>query len=128
MVQTFEQPQAAAAVPRRAFIATGLTIEAASCLGAALAPHWLVERIISPDGDVLLVVLAANDDPAMPTYLLHERRRVPHLATVAADVWESDRSFGLWPQAIEAVVALATSARPPSGGTPPDSTRALEAA
>ena len=128
MVQTFEQPQAAATVPRCSFVATGLTVEAASCLGAALAPDWLVERIISPDGEVLLVVLAAGDDPAMPTFLLHERQHVPHLATVAGDVWELDRSFGLWPHAVDAVVALATLARPPSGGTPPGSTRSLEAA
>ncbi len=93
MVQSFDQPSSAA------------------WLGAALAPHWVVERITDPDGEVSLVVLAADDDPALPTFLLHERDRTPHVAVIANDTWQSDRPFDLWSAALDAIVSLATTAR-----------------
>jgi hypothetical protein len=93
MVQSFDQPSSAAR------------------LEAALAPHWVVERVTDPDGDVSLIVLAADDDPALPTFLLHERDRAPHVAVIANDTWQSDRSFWVLSDACDAIIALATTAR-----------------
>ena len=114
MVQTADQPQANSA-PRCRAVGTGFSDDDADALRAALTPLWVTERIIDPAGEVSLAVLAADDDPNRPTFLLHEREAVPHVAVIAGDEWTSDRPFRGWPEAVAAIVALAATASGPVG-------------
>jgi hypothetical protein len=93
----------------------GLTPSTLTALqGVLSARDWVAEWIIDPAGDASIVVLAVDDDPLLPGFLLHSRNSIPHVATIANDVWQADQAFAAWPEAAAATVLMAQSARPPS--------------
>src|SRR4051794_16118913 len=87
----------------------------AAYLRSALPPAWQAEDVIDPAGERSLVVLAANDDPEIPTFLLHHRDLVPHVATILADEWRTDQRFALWPDAAQAILAMVLATQVGSG-------------
>jgi len=107
----------------------GLTPTTLSALQTALSDRdWVAEWIIDPAGDASIVVLAVDDDPRMPTFLLHSRNFMPHVATVAHDIWEADQAFASWPEAAATIILMARNARPPSDTGTRRRARGLQAA
>jgi hypothetical protein len=86
--------------------------DVAAYLRSALTQAWQVVEHSDPAGERSLVILASDDDPALPTFLLHSRTLVPHVATIADDAWQTEQQFASWPDAAEAIVALALAAQP----------------
>lgn len=78
-------------------------------LSAAASGGWEVEQAIDPSGDVSIIVLPANDDPLMPTFMLYQERGRSRVAVIRSDVWESDKTFSSCRRAVAAIIA-ATSA------------------
>ncbi len=94
----------------------------------ALSRDWVVETIMDPTGDVSFAVMAVDDDPLLPNFLLHQRNLIPHVATIADDAWQSDQAFGSWLDAAATIVAMAQTARPPTDAAAARQTRGLRAA
>ena len=117
-----------ASAPRGLPLATGFTQSALTALREALSCDWVVESIMDPTGEVSLVVLAVDDDPLLPNFLLHQRNLVPHVAAIADDAWQSDQAFGSWLDAAATIVAMARTARPPGGTAMTRPPRGLRAA
>jgi hypothetical protein len=80
--------------------------EAANQLEADLPQGWTVERFIDPDGDLSIIILPDDDDPVRPAFLLHDRNEIPHVATIVADDWQSDRPCASWAAAAATVIGL----------------------
>lgn len=112
MAHKLHQPSPLADAPRCVTARGAHIADVAAYLRSALPTAWQVEEHIDPAGELSLVVLATDDDPALPTFLLHDRALVPHVATIADDVWEADRAFALWPEAAEAIVAMTLAISP----------------
>ena len=110
--------------PRTLGPAVGLLSDAVETLRTTLPPGWQVERIIDPDGELSVAVLAADDNPALPTFLLYARTLTAQIATIVDDAWVSTQPFSDWPKAVATLVSLATTA----GGQPGDKGGALVAA
>ncbi len=94
---------------------------AAAYLRASLPPAWQVEDHFDPHGELSLIVLPADDDPALPTFLLHHRMQTPHVAMILNDTWGAEQAFTQWPDAAAAIVAMALASRPafvPSSSQP----------
>jgi hypothetical protein len=106
----------------------GFMQSALTTLRKALSRDWVVEKIIDPSGDASLVVLAVDDNPRLPGFLLHQRNLIPYVATIADDAWQSDQAFGSWVDAAAAVVSMAQIAQPPSNAGTTQRTRGLRAA
>jgi hypothetical protein len=107
----------------------GLTPATLTALQAALSSRdWVAQWIIDPAGDASIVVLAIDDDPLLPGFLLHSRNLIPHVATIADDAWQADQAFASWPEAAAAIVLMAHSARPPRDTGTTRRARGLQAA
>ena len=96
--------------PRSLDPAVGLLSDAVETLRTTLPPGWQVERIIDPDGEVSVAVLADDDNPALPTFLLYAQSLTAQVATIANDTWVSSHPFSHWSEAVATLVSLATNA------------------
>lgn len=119
-------PSATGSYDRRQ--ATGLTPRIAASLQAALTPGWVAERIIEPLGEVAIVVLPADDDPALPSFLLYETATAARVAVILADRWEAEQEHAGRDDAVTALVALAAAARTATAGHGAKPARTLAAA
>ena len=78
-----------------------------AALSKALGANWLVQRETSPNGEVSILAMAADDeDNVLPTFMLYERDGLAQVASVQDDAWQSLSGFA---NAEAAVVAIITA-------------------
>lgn len=97
------------------------TTATASVLQAALAPGWMAERIVEPHGEAMIAVVAIDDDPMLPTFLLYETPQAARVATIVDDAWVAEQQCAGCDDAVTSVIALvaATRASTTGGRSPP---------
>jgi hypothetical protein len=78
-------------------------------LSAALAPRWNVEQETDYLGAVSFVALPADDDPAMPAFILYEKGGRAGIATIQGDDWEVGQTFTSQRQAVAKIIAGAAT-------------------
>lgn len=90
-------------LPARAF-----DIHAA--LSGALGPQWIVQRETNSDGEVSILVMAADDETnVLPTFMVYERDGLAQMAIVQDDAWRSTSGFASAQAAVAAIVAAIAS-------------------
>jgi hypothetical protein len=78
-------------------------------LSAALTPQWQVAREIDYLGEVSFLALPNEDDPEIPAFILYQKAGQTHVATIHQDDWENDLAFATSQQAVNAMIARATT-------------------
>lgn len=81
-----------------------------AALSEALGAGWLVQRETNPDGEVSILVMAADDETnVLPTFMLYECDGLVQVATVQDDAWQHLSGFASAQAAVVAVVAIIAS-------------------
>ena len=81
-----------------------------AALSEALGAGWLVQRETNPDGEVSIVVMAADDQTnVLPTFVLYEQDGLAQVASVQDDAWQSLSGFANGQAVVAAVVAIIAS-------------------
>ena len=74
-------------------------------LTAASTDAWEVEQTVDPFGEVSIIVLPRDDDPALPTFMLYEGDGVARVATIRHEAWESEKAYHSSRRAVAAIIA-----------------------
>ena len=101
--------------PRLRPMPASLRLPARACdihaaLSSALSPDWIVQRETNPDGEMSILVMAADDETnVLPTFMVYECDGLVQLATVQDDAWQSPSGFATPQTAVAAIVAAIAS-------------------
>ena len=99
----------------------------------ALSPSWTVDRELDACGELIIIVLPADDivnetvndilDDMMedimddtasrPSFILYEADAVVQVSTFVHDEWRSRQTFGSCPRAVAAIIEAASRVCPP---------------
>ena len=97
--------------PRPRPMPASLRLPACACdihaaLSRVLSPDWIVQRETNPDGEMSILVMAADDETnVLPTFMLYECDGLVQVATVQDDAWQHLSGFASAQAAVAAIIA-----------------------
>ncbi|HEY4041215.1 MAG TPA: hypothetical protein VGM32_05135 [Rhodopila sp.] len=115
MTEAFDEPLQKPVPATKRFGPAALN-DAVRLLSQQLGAGWDVEQETDCDGEVSLIVLAADDRWEAAAFIIFERGGHPRLAKIQCDTWEWERGCRDLEQAVDALVAASREAEAPARG------------
>ena len=81
-------------------------------IAAVLGSRWCMARHQDPGGEVMAVIMAADDDPALPTWVVHRDGALLHLDLCLGDSYVRHGAYAALPPLLASLhAALAAAGR-----------------
>ena len=89
-----------------------LTQDELDAITACLGPRWCMMPHQDPAGGLMAMVMAANDDPALPTWIVHREGALLRLDLCDEDSYVRQGAYPALPQLLASLrAALAAASR-----------------